>query len=175
MRELNEEEIRAWIRVPGNTTFRYQLHAQGLGYLSMIGAGLLGVSIILWVQSDLNRDILFSVILGLAFLNLFIAMRVATSMWFVARNVLGLSDTELLIVRGYKGTIIPLSAIRSSDVGWSDDARRSAVINLPIKVEGRKFNLRIVALYYALENFHVFIGGLLEHISDNSLSPKDTI
>lgn len=175
MRELNKEEIHAWIRVPGNTAYRYRLYAQGLGYLSMIGAGLLGVSIILWVQSDLNRDMLLSVIIGLAFLNMFIAMRVVTSMWFVGRNVLGLSETELLIVRGYKATLIPLSSIRSSDVGWKDDARRSAVINLPIKVEGRKFNLRIVALYYALENFHGFIGNFLEHLSDSALSPKDTV
>ena len=175
MRELTKEEIYAWIRAPENTSFRYRLHAQGLGYLSMIGAVLLGVSIILWVQSDLNRDMLFGAILGAAFLNMFIAFRVATSMWFVGRNVLGLSDTELLIVRGYKGILIPLSSIRSSDVDWNDVTRRSAVINLPIRVEGRKFNLRIVALYYTLENFHAFIGRFLEHISDSALSPKDTV
>lgn len=175
MRELNEQEISEWVRTPGNRAHKYRINAQGLGYLSMFGAVFLSISLILWVQSSLDREILFSVIIVIAMLNVFIWYRVASSLWFVSRNAVGLSDTELLIVKGYTGTLIPLKSIHPSDIGWNDGKNKSTGTSLPIKVNGQRFNIRLLSLYYTIEDFPIFMGGLLEHLSDEAVTPKDAI
>lgn len=175
MRELNEQEILEWIRTPGNRSFKYRINAQGLGFLSLFGAGLLALSLLAWVEGSWDRDMVFGGIIILVTLNLFVWTRTAMSMWFVARNVVGISSTELLIVRGYKGTLIPLELVRRSSLGWNEDDTRGMLTSLPLKVEGRRFNIRLVTIYYSLEQFPLFLGTLLEHVSDNALAPKDVV
>lgn len=175
MRELNEQEILEWIRTQGNRSFKYRINAQALGVLSLLGAGLLGVALLAWVAGYFDRDMVFAGIIVLVTLNLFIWTRIVMSMWFVSRHVVGLSDTELLLVRGYKATLIPLALIRSSSLGWNEDDRGGLLTSLPLNVDGRSFNIRLVTLYYSLEQFPLFLGGLLEHVSDNALQPKDNV
>lgn len=175
MRKLNEQEILSWIRTPGNRSYKYRINAQGLGFLSLFGAGLLAVALLIWMRSDWDRDMVIAAIIVMVTLNLFIWVRVAMSMWFVARHVVGISPTELLLVKGHQGVLIPLQMLHSSNIGWNEGDVKGMITSLPIRFQGETFDIHLVGIYYSLDQFPAFLGAMLEHVSDNALAPKDTI
>lgn len=174
MRELNEEEILTWMKQPDHRMFRYRIHAQTLAVLSLVGAFFLAVGLLVWVLSNLERELVIAGIMIVVGVNLMIWYRVITSIWFVGRNVLGVSPDELLIVEGYKGTLIPFRTLRENNIDWNERPPIGSTSSLPIHVDGKKYTLRLVSPYLSLEGFPSFLGLLLERLDEHSLSPTDT-
>lgn len=161
--KLSESAARAWVRTPGNRSFRYKVNYPGLTFLSLLGATMLALSLILFVQNEISQEKAFAAVCVMAGINIWAWFRVLITIVFAARHFVGLSDTELLIAQGYRVHVIPLSAVRPDSLGLGDDNRRSTVNELPIHVDGRTFHVKLVSPYYTLEHLPLFIGTLLEN------------
>lgn len=175
MRELNEEEILAWMKQPDHRMFRYRLHAQTLARLSLVAAFFLAVGLLLWMLSNLERELVIAAILVVVGVNVMIWYRVITSIWFVGRNILGVSPDALLIIEGYKGTLIPFRTLRENNIDWNERPPMGSTSSLPIHVDGKKYTLRLVSPYLSLESFPSFLGLILERLDEHSLSPTDSM
>lgn len=170
IRKLSEADARAWIRTAGNRSFRYKVNYQGLTFLSLLGAVMLALSLIMFVQSEISKEKALAAVCVMAGINIWAWVRVMVTIVFAARHFVGLSSTELLIAQGYKVHVIPLSAIREESLGLGDESRRRTVNELPIHVDGRTFHVKLVSPYYSLEHLPLFIGTLLEHVHDRAPS-----
>lgn len=175
MRELNEQEILAWMRHADHRMFRYKIHARLLGTLSLIPAVLLALGLIVWVSSTLDRELVMAALVIIVGINVMVWYRLLTSIWFVGRNYLGISPDELLIVRGDRGTAISFNVLREQNVDWHDRPPIASSSELPLSVDGKRYRIRLMSPYFSLEHFAGFLGLLLERFDDHALSPKDSI
>lgn len=175
MRELNEEEILAWMKQSDHRMFRYRIRAQTLARLSLVAAFFLAVGLLLWMLSNLERELVIAAILVVVGVNVMIWYRVISSIWFVGRNILGVSPDALLIIDGYKGTLIPFRMLHENSIDWNERPPMGSTSSLPIHVDGKKYTLPLVSPYLELEHFPSFLGLLLQRIDEHSLSPTDSV
>lgn len=175
MRELNEKEIMAWMKQPDHRMFRYDIHARTLAVLSLFAAALLAIGLLVWVWSSINRELVIAGLLMVVGINAMVWYRVVTSIWFVGRNSVGISPEELLIVRGYKGTVIPFKTLREHNIDWNDRPPVGASSTLPIHIDGQTYNIRLVSPYMSIKNFPSFLGLILDRVDEHALTPKDAI
>lgn len=175
MRELTEQEILTWMKQPEARMFRYRIHARALGALSLGAAVLLAFALMAWIWSSWDRDLMLAVLLLVASINLMIWFRLATSIWFVGRNVLGISKDELLLVKGNQGIAIPFRTLREDNIDWHTRPPIASTSVLPLKVAGKTYRIRLLSPYFSLEHFPAFLGLLLERLDEHALTPKDAV
>ena len=175
MRELSEDEILTWMKQPGHRMFRYRIHARALGGLSLVAAVGLALALMAWIWSSWDQELLLAIVMLVVGVNLMIWFRLATSIWFVGRNVLGISKDELLLVKGQRGVAIAFRTLREDNIDWHTRPPIASTSVLPLKVDGKNYRIRLLSPYFSLEHFPAFLGLLLERLDEHALTPKDAV
>jgi|SRR5690625_22430 len=173
MRKLNEAEILAWMKQPGHRMFRYQIHARLLGMLLLIAGVSFVLSLVVGWTQQWDADILRMVITVALSINILLWIRAVGSVLFVGRNYLGISDQELLIVRGKEGTAFSFDALREHNIDWHDRPPLRSSSYLPLRFQGKNYKIRLLSPYYSLEHFAAFLARLLEQLDAHAPSSKD--
>lgn len=157
VQKLQEEDVVRWFKIPGNFLFRYDIQGKPVAFLLSV----LAVSTFLTVFFyffDGGFSTAFALALGAACWS---AYKVITSFYTVSRTMVGISKSELMLVRNNQGFLIPLSSITSNGFTDAEKVRRS-IDYIAIEADGKRFKIKTMSLYFQMKNMHSFLGMLLD-------------
>lgn len=158
VRHLSEDEVLAWARQPGSRLFRYQVQSGPIAFLLgtfLVSLGATGV--FYWVETKASET-LFAISLGISVWTLF---KLVTTFLTIGRRLVGLSDSELLLVRNNRATLIPYESI--SDNGFTDAEKLTTTRDyLRIVADGEVHKLKTMNLYLQMNELPDFLATFLD-------------
>ncbi len=166
---MNQQDIEQWMPLKGHLMFKYQLNYNVVSTFLIFSVAVLIGGAAVWFFGDWTRKQSTGLWLIVGSFNATIWVRTWLAVRFVGRNYLGISPSEMIIVRGYKGIRIPFQELEENSIEWHEQSPGRGGSTLPIHVRGHLIHVPLVNLYYSVKHFPVFISRLIEY-SENSIN-----
>lgn len=157
-RDLNEEEVMAWVRTPGNRILKYQIQSGPTSFVLLILVlSIAGAGVSYFIDWD-HSDTMFGIALGMGVWTL---IKLAGVFYTVGRKLVGISENELLLVENNSATLIPFESI--TDNGFTDAEKVSKMKDfIEIQAGGKSYKIKTMNLYFQLETLPDFLATLLD-------------
>ena len=166
-RYIEGDAIVAWLQSEGVRAFRYKANVPGAWFLVFSAAAAAALAGFVWYRSHLALAVHkagFFILLGFALWCLWVVIHWG---FFALRNYVGLSSTELLVGRGPRAYLIPLSRLNRDTVRMDRMQRGKYTSVLPIAFDDFERDIHLVGPFANLQHLQIFIGELLVQLIED--------
>lgn len=161
---LEGEDVIEWVRTANARAFRYKSNIPGAWFLVVVGMLSIGAAGYLMVSSRLALPIHVAGFSVLLLFTLWCWWTVFHWGIFTMRNYVAIGDTGLLIGRGAKAWVVPLSRLDNETIRFEDSRQGQYTSALPIHVDDHTWTVHLIGPFANLQGLQVFIAEILAHL-----------